>query len=82
MTFQQLIHWDPGMKPQPGEQFWIGKHHEHGAYDSAAGRGVVRCKYYCDRQGFSVGAKTIEGGLSRPGHPHWDGSQHSYAGYY
>mmetsp|Transcript_10221 Transcript_10221/g.21823 ORF Transcript_10221/g.21823 Transcript_10221/m.21823 type:complete len:85 (-) Transcript_10221:30-284(-) len=78
--FAKLFRWDPGMTPEPGEQFWIGKHQEKGAYDTATGLGVQRCKYYCDRQAFAVGAKTIEGGLSKPGHPHWDGSSATYAG--
>ncbi len=29
------------------------------------------CHYYCDRQNLSMGFKTVEGGLSAPGHPHW-----------
>lgn len=27
--------------------------------------------YYCDRQNISNGFKTMEGGLSLAGHPHW-----------
>ncbi len=39
------------------------------------------CKYYCDRQNIRHGFTTMEGGLSRPGHPHWDGSQGHYSVY-
>jgi len=109
------------MTPQPGEQYWLGKHAERtpdrcrsaraptrprahapalparrargfrarGARRAVPeGRGLRRararlrrsggCKYYCDRQNLSLGFKTVEGGLSRPGHPHWDGSHGHY----
>jgi hypothetical protein len=29
------------------------------------------CQFYCDRQNISNGFKTMEGGLSLAGHPHW-----------
>jgi hypothetical protein len=42
--FQMCAHWDPGMTPQPGEQFWLGKKAERTPGRSGG------CKFYCDRQ--------------------------------